>query len=211
MSEIERRIFNLEMALFGTSGNSWHSTGTLSSGESFGKTGAMTHLTDLKGYPLSKGYHEITGRCFSYTGRIGAHEERFSLDWGSIKYRDELLLKNNDTKPETIQGYTAEQWQEVIDGGYLCEFHSPAIDESHLGLLREIDSRNTFSCTDYSDWENCRPAQIKGVMRPIWVEPVDKEATCVVMSSGATVLYNGTWHDGWSKSTNGHATKYIEL
>jgi hypothetical protein len=82
MENIERRIRNLEMAMFGKSGNFWHSRDVLEDDTPVGKIGAMTHIVDECGYPLSKGYREIEvvfpKSC--YIGLVGAREERFEVD-----------------------------------------------------------------------------------------------------------------------------------
>lgn len=75
-----------------------------------------------------------------------------------------------------IQGYTAEQWQEIVGGGYLCEVGDRDDDLWLPALLIKIAKDNLFVTRagnhEETLWVNCRPAQIKGVMRPIFVEPV---------------------------------------
>jgi hypothetical protein len=128
--------------------------------------------------------------------------------------------------PELIQGYAAEQWQEIIDGGYLCEFWGGSCTEDcqdkPIGIL-EIASEGEgdyFQIVGGDLWTYCRPAQIKGVIRPIWVEPVDEKAFCTFFSrnnypvSPDGLTLSGTRHsyDRWAKEAkeNG-ATSYIEL
>lgn len=118
-------------------------------------------------------------------------------------------------EPELIQGYTAEQWQEIIDGGYLCEF-SDRDDVWWPGFLKVIPEINNcfMSSSKLKDnttgFYHCRPAQIKGVLRPIWVEPVDD----VVWYS----FFGDNSHLGderWCvRNKTGHfpsATRYMEI
>jgi hypothetical protein len=133
----------------------------------------------------------------------------------------EMIRELNKTKggewtvwvePEKIQGYTAEQWQEIIGGGYLCEFYNTIdnreyIHREAMRTFRNGDVSTTFVSKDGRNWTYCRPAQIKGVMRPIWVEPVDKTVTCHLFSA------NGVWKGErvWEDIVSTVATSYIEL
>lgn len=113
------------------------------------------------------------------------------------------------TKQDLIKGYTAEQWQEIIDGGYLCEARDVNGREWVPVTLLEFDDDGTdydfkikYSAPDDIDDEeshnwlrHCRPAQIKGVRRPIWVEPIDKEAMCVFFCKSNIPLYAGPMED----------------
>jgi len=81
-------------------------------------------------------------------------------------------LKWEHHEPELIQGYTAEQWQVIIDGGYLCEFSDRLkFQASWFNVLASRDG-DSFEDCDGDVMSHCRPAQIKGVLRPIWIEPV---------------------------------------
>lgn len=122
-------------------------------------------------------------------------------------------------EPELIQGYTAEQWQEIIDGGYLCEFKDSTFDwikpkmKLKLFMPKERCKFNTENLTNYPF---CRPAQIKGVLRPIFVEPVDKSSMCIFFCKDGYPLneirsraaYSIYLHRG---SAFKDATKYIEV
>ena len=111
-----------------------------------------------------------------------------------------------------IQGYTAEQWQEIIDGGYLCEFRSSIKEGWFLDTLRNVHEENgVFESGNYSDWPICRPAQLKGVMRPIFVEPVDKDIKCCFFNSHSDILGSLQWCDMRIFSKTELATKYIEV
>lgn len=109
-------------------------------------------------------------------------------------------------EPELIQGYTAEQWQEIIDGGYLCEFEGSG-NES-IGFLEEIKGGGyPFQQIDGSDWTNCRPAQIKGALSLIWVKPVDNPY-CVFLNEDGHVSGYGEWR---LFHTNKDNAKYMEI
>lgn len=96
------------------------------------------------------------------------------------------FLEIIEPKQELIQGYTAEQWQRIIDEGFLCEF----TDIEGFGgvpliqTLKEIDPFRSESCLT---WNFCRPLRIKGVRQP-WFGgecPVDSSTLVVViMASG---------------------------
>jgi hypothetical protein len=131
--------------------------------------------------------------------------------------------KTSQHPPELIQGYTAEQWQEIIDGGYLCEvsqfkdfasFHMSAIEElrkhttHNFVIPRLINSANCYS--------RCRPAQIKGVLRPIWVEPVDDGRMCAFFDKGGYPLNNRMSRSSYGIYKMGgpdfnDATSYMEI
>lgn len=121
--------------------------------------------------------------------------------------------------PELIQGYTAEQWQEIIDGGYLCEFSfSTDFDRVYSSLLSD-HGHDEHEGTHYfhpvndktNDFQYCRPAQIKGVMRPIFVEPVGGDAAaCQFFNEYGTALNHGIASMYGGSMDNG-ATRYIEL
>ena len=96
-----------------------------------------------------------------------------------------------EKEPELIQDYTAEQWQEIKDGEYLCEFtYSNDVDGMpRFGLLNKFEddpsaTEDVFQ-DDAGEWhDKCRPAQIKGVLRPIWVEPGDAGVMCAFFKDG---------------------------
>jgi hypothetical protein len=122
-----------------------------------------------------------------------------------------------DSQPDLIQGYTAEQWQEIIDGGYLCEFRNSTEDGWFIDTLRTVHHEHKmFESGNYSDWKYCRPAQIKGVMRPIWVEPVDENGRFIFFDENGD--YTGKSNDFTNPSWEeirpdlvSSITKYIEL
>jgi hypothetical protein len=118
-------------------------------------------------------------------------------------------------EPEKIQGYTREEWQEIIDGGYLCEVRDSEEEGWYEGLvvIKSITEIKEFKA-EYGFYRYCRPAQTKGVMRPIFVEPVDKKAKCHFFNKAD--MYLGAAHQ-WKDYTNlsnhclSAATKYIEV
>jgi hypothetical protein len=131
-------------------------------------------------------------------------------------------LQEEPPKPELIQGYTAEQWQEIIDGGYLCEFTDGYWEDeySDLGPLVSVPTvngsgvENMFERIKGRRWLHCRPAQIKGAMRPIWVEPVDDSVTCHFFDKTGTHLGTAYPWEDYSKLKNhvlSCSDKYIEL
>lgn len=119
-----------------------------------------------------------------------------------------------------IQGYTAEQWQEIIDGGYSCEFRHIGSEPWRIMKLGGIFCQETedyiFKDISAESWAYCRPAQIKGVMRPIFVEPVD-DPYCVFFDVDGKALHTGMMRFAFRKENPGYvgdvakATKYIEL
>jgi hypothetical protein len=108
-----------------------------------------------------------------------------------------------------IQGYTEAQWQEIIDGKYLCEFSGSGNEA--IGHLEELKG-DLFPFQQYngSDWSNCRPAPLKGVLRPIFVEPVGDGAMCHFFDEDGAYLDCTNW--GKSAYHQGvRATSYIEV
>ena len=117
---------------------------------------------------------------------------------------------NEPDEPQKIQGYTAEQWQEIIDGGYLCEFAMTAsFFEPYLQTLDAVTDKQFCSDKEGGIFAlTCRPAQLKGVMRPIFVEPSSVGAYCVFFDEYGHVSGYGNWESYWTNKDN---TKYIDL
>lgn len=126
--------------------------------------------------------------------------------------------EDNFKQPQKIQGYTAEQWQEIIDGGYLCEFSVgdsyqqsfyACLESAHLDT--KTSQRNVYFMSEVNgnDYFYCRPAQIKGVMRPIFVEPVD-DPYCHFFLGEDRIQY-GYWGEVAKTASRHGATKYIEV
>ncbi len=128
----------------------------------------------------------------------------------------------NAAPAEKIQGYTAEQWHEIIDGGYLCEFTDGDWEDgySDMGPLVAIDYKQ-FRETPFMferiigrRWVHCRPAQLKGILRPIWVEPESEDVRCVFFH-GNDSLHAGTYQWKYRRThcpePTRNATSYIEL
>lgn len=125
-----------------------------------------------------------------------------------------------ESPPQKIQGYTAEQWQEIIDGGYLCEFannskfdHNCLNDgyTAHYGFLDEIaDEYHKFHDINKNYRVFCRPAQIKRVMRPIFVSPESRESVCHFLRDGE-VIESGQWPLASIEAIKYGATEYIEV
>ena len=117
-----------------------------------------------------------------------------------------------------IQGYTAEQWQEIIDGGYLCEFSSRPDFTGNcrvFGTLRDINA-NFAKDHGCQRWSYYRPAQLKGVMRPIFVEPSSNGTMCVFFDNDGFPLNQKRSRYAFGVYLRGdhgldRATKYIEL
>ena len=124
-----------------------------------------------------------------------------------------------EPESQKIQGYTSEQWQEIIDGGYLCEFSENGIDfdGSRVAELAKYRNTNTglwFYPPLYLGFKFCRPAQLQGVMRPIFVEPGDIDAMCTFFNEDGYPLYGGMLPWSCLDERDSHAvikaTKYIE-
>jgi hypothetical protein len=130
-----------------------------------------------------------------------------------------LVLKESLVgNPQKIQGYTAEQWQEIIDGGYLCEFSMVPLGiggHTRIGelcVLHHADGKLWWaSKRDSNQWSHCRPAQLKGVMRPIFVEPVDKETAHCMFFNKESSVFNQAWVWWREREEYQLATKYIEV
>lgn len=92
------------------------------------------------------------------------------------------FLEIIEPKPALIQGYTAEQWQAIIDGKFLCEFSDADwhIENNYADRIVQVLTGITdgkFTGNDYH-WPYCRPLRIKGVRQP-WFGgefPVDPSA-----------------------------------
>lgn len=128
-------------------------------------------------------------------------------------------LQKHISKPELIQGYTAEQWQEIIDGGYLCEYSQDGekwyFTKAELGSL-DLSRGNMFGRIEIGSFAFCRPAQIKGVLRPIFVEPIDKTSMCAFFSKDGFPLNHKGSRSSYSRYLNGdidleEATNYMEI
>lgn len=117
--------------------------------------------------------------------------------------------------PALIQGHTAEQWQTIRDGGFLCEFSdvdfSLASGPFIIGRLDEIKPwKEKRSFTGLSvGFMYCRPLRTKGVRQP-WFGgacPVDGKAMVLVKSG-----YGPDWFKfSASTVTWGAVTEFIEL
>jgi hypothetical protein len=125
----------------------------------------------------------------------------------NIRKNMEAIRRYDFSEPELIQGYTAEQWQEIIDGGYLCEFTSDDYRHAKISKLKECDG--VFCDVSSTYWHSCRPAQIKGVMRPIWVEPESTSSDCVFFDGDNRIVREGKWYE--AEIPRSVSTKYIEL
>ena len=120
-------------------------------------------------------------------------------------------------QPQLIQGYTAEQWQEIINGRYLCEF---SMDGNFTRCpvyctLQKFDpeggSASFLPHPAKGVFAYCRPAQIKGVIRPTWVEPVDPgNAMCVFFYDNGKPASEYSFRWPYPCRTD-KVTKYIEL
>ena len=157
---------------------------------------------------------------FFKAGQNVSAESVFNLFIEAVK--EEIIPKDQTyqeffgLEEDKIQGYTAEQWQEIIDGGYLCEFGEGGnISYAPLIKIRESDwvfygiaGIGIFS-------HACRPAQIKGVMRPIFVEPVGKDAYVIMFDHEDSALHSGNRVRYSSlddlPNIKARATKYIEV
>jgi hypothetical protein len=111
--------------------------------------------------------------------------------------------RHKTAEPDLLQGYTPEQWGEIIKGGYLCEFSNVTNDgapdwKKPVARLVEVgrkwgNGRSDIIFTSESEKEYtfCRPAQLPGVLRP-WFGgecPVDKDATVLaVLGNGHTIV-----------------------
>lgn len=82
------------------------------------------------------------------------------------------MKRTEDKQPELFHGYTMEQWQRIIDGGYLCEFWDDDGRGRFYATLKEVDKEwpNPFTVVydnmDHDLFPKCRPAQRYGVLTP---------------------------------------------
>lgn len=74
-------------------------------------------------------------------------------------------LTSKNSTPQLIQGYTAEQWQTIIDGKFLCEFSDR--EDFTDRIIHELDSigDHVFRSNECG-WTYCRPLRTKGVRQP---------------------------------------------
>lgn len=125
----------------------------------------------------------------------------------------ETVSRGAEKAPALIQGYTAEQWQEIIDGGYLCEFsmNGNFTRCPVYCTLQEFDSGGGSASflphPAKGIFAYCRPAQLKGVIRPIWVKPTSQHATCIFFDSGVEALCDkGRHHFAYSPANSSSFT-----
>lgn len=71
------------------------------------------------------------------------------------------FLEIIEPKPALIQGYTAEQWQAIIDGEFLCEFKNSEDEECVI-----INFLESFDEADSGEYQFFRPLRTKGVRQP---------------------------------------------
>lgn len=109
--------------------------------------------------------------------------------------------------PKLIQGYTAKQWTIIIDSGYLCEFNDGYNGYYTIDHLREFGC-GLFKTASFAEFPVCRPARLKGIMRPIFVEPVKRTSLCVFFDANNKVLGKQRirYNDKPKKATN-----YMEI
>ncbi len=86
LRDLLSRVRALEIALFGRTGNFWHEKSTLPDGTEVGTIGAITHIINNKGFPISKGFHSIESIFpkMDFEGTLGANTERFTVDVEAI-------------------------------------------------------------------------------------------------------------------------------
>ena len=108
------------------------------------------------------------------------------------EYSHSFSCPTNMHPDKKIQGYTHDEWEQIRAGGYICEFWEDGMSFKVMHQLKEIvtDSSGRFlSMESESYWRNCRPAQIKGVLRP-WFGgecPVDPDAKVFIrLRDGST-------------------------
>jgi hypothetical protein len=123
--------------------------------------------------------------------------------------------------PNKLQGYTMEQWQAIIDGGYLCEI-ADEDGEWYNSIVRlsAVDpNKSEFSIVGEKHyiWAYARPAQIPGVLRP-WFGgecPVDPDTLVFVkFRSGAyNVMGAGVfdWGQGPDYVNTTEIIAYMEI
>lgn len=105
---------------------------------------------------------------------------------GHPDWDEEVEYRRKPKEPELIQGYTAEQWLQIIDGKFLCEF-SDRMDDSGwvVGPLTGFDFSHPQPFEYYGgsgNWRCCRPLRAKGVKQP-WFggeKPVGSDAVVAV-------------------------------
>lgn len=122
-----------------------------------------------------------------------------------------LDIKYGKAEPQLIQGYTAEQWQVIIDGKFLCEFSDIEGfgDNPLIQTLKEIDPFRSRSCLT---WNFCRPLRIKGVRQP-WFggeRPVALGAKVVVTSRAGVVECCQADDVGWQHKPD-HQLDIVEF
>lgn len=126
-----------------------------------------------------------------------------------IRELDEFKNKNRrvciEPPSELIQGYTEEQWQEIIDGGYVVEIGDR--DGFDGGLILNLLDKDDLPLI-IDGRMRCRPAKLKGVIRPIFVGPDDNGVICNFWGELGEWCCSGPWSKIGGKN---RYTKYMEV
>lgn len=129
------------------------------------------------------------------------------------------FLEIIEPKPALIQGYTAEQWQTIIDGKFLCEFADYNFPKSPIisALHSRKDSGFCFEDEDGEKgavFKNCRPLRTKGVRQP-WFGggcPVSPQAKVIVKFSDGSDRVNCAGNFVWGNlELSAQIVEFIEL
>lgn len=119
------------------------------------------------------------------------------------------FLEIIEPKLALIEGHTADQWQAIIEGGFLCQF-SGTTDFSNSGaaaLMRFDPSDEAPFWVGQIGWRYCRPLRLKGHRQP-WFGgecPVACDAQVYVKYK------NGPRHTVAAKVAWENVTEFIEL
>lgn len=115
-----------------------------------------------------------------------------------------------------IQGYTADQWQTIIDGGFICEFGDLEWRYETWGMLEGFHEQSpNFMDKKEDTYSYCRPLRTKGVRQP-WFGgecPINSSALVVVtLADGDNRCAKASefnWHVPDNKSRR--IVEFIEL
>jgi len=122
--------------------------------------------------------------------------------------------KREITTETTTKGYTDEQWDLIASGQFLCVF-SDIAKPTNLGTIRSIYREGPEDDSYYADngnhYRHCRPAKIKGCMRPWFVKPVNDEVECLFFGYDNRPLNHGVSVRYDCDTVKCRAKSYIEL
>jgi len=107
-------------------------------------------------------------------------------------------------QPERICGLTMDEWQVVIDGGYLCEFTGSEGEirrwRSALSSIRELCR---FDAPWGSSFEKCKPYRAAGHVQPYFADSPECKAYLDGLSDDALIHVHFATNNFWGERRGG--------